>query len=703
MDLAPLLNPRSIAIVGANDRDGSYAELVLRNLELAGFAGPVWGVNPKRTLVRGRPCVPSLLELPDPVDAVVIAIPAPAVTASLREAIERGCGGAIVLSAGFGELESGRGLERELRDVALAGGLPVCGPNGNGVAAISAGAPMWGDAVSRVRPGPVAMISQSGNVAVNALSSRRGIGWHTLVSTGNQAVCDTSDWLAAVAEREGVRSIALFCESDGDGEKLASALARAADLGVRVAVLKVGSSNAGARAAAAHTGALAGDQRVFRALIEEAGGAWAADPHELLELVRVLAQPRARPSGDGGLAVLTCSGGDSGIAADRAEQMGVELPGLQPETRERLAELLPPTATVGNPLDWTAMIWDEPERLRKVVAAVGEDPAIDQLLMLFDQPGELPAESAASWASVRDALVAGAMDSKASALLASTLPDLIDEEVALALTERAIPFVAGLRTSLLCASALRAAPGDPARLREIAAVAGRPVARERPAGGEGGWLAEAEAKVLLADAGIEVPAGRVAATPDDAVAAAEEVGMPVALKLSGAHLQHKTELGAIELGLGDAAAVREAAIRLAALPAAEGARVLVERMAVPEAELLVAAHTDGVVPCLVIAMGGIWAEALDDVAVLPLPAGVERVEAAIRGLRGSALLAGGRGRTPLDVAAAARLAARAGELLVEHGLDLIELNPVAVQADGALALDAVMRGTPGPVEAPLAA
>jgi acetyl-CoA synthetase len=698
MDLAPLLNPRSIAIVGANDRAGSYAELVLRNLEHAGFAGPVWGVNPKRSLVLGRPCVPSLMDLPDPVDAVVIAIPAPAVTASLREAIERGCGGAIVLSAGFGELESGRALERELREVALAGSLPICGPNGNGVAAIAAGAPMWGDSVARVRPGPVAMISQSGNVAVNALNSRRGIGWHTLVSTGNQAVSDMSDWLAAVAEREGVRSIALFIESDGEGDRLASSLARAADLGVRVAVLKVGSSNAGARAAAAHTGALAGDQRVFRALIEEAGGAWAGDPHELLELVRVLAQPRARPRGDGGLAVLTCSGGDSGIAADRAEQMGVELPDLAPETRERLTELLPPTATVGNPLDWTAMIWDEPERLRKVVAAVGEDPAIDQLLMLFDQPGELPAESAASWASVRDALVAGAMDSKASALLASTLPDLIDEEVALALTERAIPFVAGLRTSLLCASALRAAPGDPARLREIAAVAGRPVARAVAAEG-GGWLGEAEAKLALREAGIEVPAGRIAADPDDAVAAAAELGLPVALKLSGPGLRHKSEVGAIELGLADTDSVREAAGRLTSLPAAAGAQLLVERMHAPEAELLVAAHTDGVVPCLVLALGGIWAEALDDVTVLPLPAGPERVEAAIRGLRGAGLLTGGRGRPALDVAAAARLAARTGELLVAEGLDLIELNPVAVQRQGAVALDAVMLRASRPVEA----
>ena len=328
MDPTPLLEPRSIAVVGANDRPGGYADIVLRNLARAGFEGEVWGVNPRRTEVHGRPCVPSVTDLPEPVDAVVVAIPAEGVPAVIAEAVARGCGGAVVISAGFGEIEEGRELERELREVALAGGLPLCGPNGNGIFAVSSRAPMWGDSVPPLEPGGVAMISQSGNVAVNALGSRRGIRYHTVLSTGNQAVLDASDWLAAICEREGVRSVALFLEEDGDGARLAESLARCAERGVRVAVLKVGASEAGARAASAHTGAVAGDQRVFRALVEEAGGAWAADPHELLELARVLAERRARPRGDGGLAILTCSGGDSSIAADEAARLGTGLPEL---------------------------------------------------------------------------------------------------------------------------------------------------------------------------------------------------------------------------------------------------------------------------------------------------------------------------------------------------------------------------------------
>ena len=230
MDPTPLLEPRSIAVVGANDRPGGYADIVLRNLARAGFEGEVWGVNPRRTEVHGRPCVPSVTDLPEPVDAVVVAIPAEGVPAVIADAVARGCGGAVVISAGFGEIPEGRELERELREVALAGGLPLCGPNGNGIFAVSSRAPMWGDSVPPLEPGGVAMISQSGNVAVNALGSRRGIRYHTVLSTGNQAVLDASDWLAAICEREGVRSVALFLEEDGDGaapRRVARALRRA--------------------------------------------------------------------------------------------------------------------------------------------------------------------------------------------------------------------------------------------------------------------------------------------------------------------------------------------------------------------------------------------------------------------------------------------------------------------------------------------
>ena len=687
-DLTPLLEPRSIAVVGANDRPGSYADIVLRNLERAGFEGEVWGVNPNREEVHGRRCVPGVSDLPHPVDAVVVAIPADSVPTVVAEAAATGCGGAVVISAGFGEISDGRELERQLCDAATAGGLPLCGPNGNGIVAARSRAPMWGDSVAPLEPGGVAMISQSGNVAVNALGSRRGIRYHTVLSTGNQATLDASDWLAALCERDGVRSVAMFLESDGDGERLAEALALCADSGVRVAVLKAGSTEAGMRAASAHTGAVAGEQRVFRALIEEAGGAWARDFHELLELARVLAEPRARPRGNGGLAILTCSGGDSAIAADEAGRLRVELPALAPATGERLTELLPSAATVGNPLDYTAMIWGDTDLLRRITVTVGEDPAIDQLLILYDHPQGLAPEAAAEWAAVRAGIVAGAAETEAAMLVASTLPDLIDDEASGELAERGVPAVAGLRSALVCTLALRIPPADGSRLREVAAAAGS--GHPSDAGGGDGWLDEIDAKEILRSAGLPVPEGRVVASEEECVDAMRELDGPVAIKLSRPGLLHKSDANALRLGVAAEEAARAAYRELSGTPGG-GGRILVERMAPPGVELLVSARADAVVPALVIGLGGIWTEVLDDVAIVPLPAGAERLARAIRSLRGATALEGGRGRDAVDVDAAARLAAGLGNLLLESGLDLIELNPVAVHQDGCTALDALAR------------
>ena len=681
-DLGPLLAPRSVAVVGATSRPGSYADETLRNLKRLGFAGRVWGVHPTRKRVHGRTCVPTVADLPEPVDAVVVAIPAPGVPEVIEQAGARGCGGAVVYGAGFGETPDGVALEQALREAAARHDLPVCGPNCDGIVSFPARAAIWGDALVARETGHVAVVSQSGNVAVNALASVRGLRLHTVVSCGNQAVVDSSDWLAALAEREGVRSIALFLEADGDGARLCEALARCADAGVGVAVLKVGASAAGASAAAAHTGAVAGDHAAFRALIEEAGGAWADDVHDLLELAKALAVPGARPRGQGGLAILTCSGGDSGLGADEAARLSLDLPSLAPVTRERLSALLPPAATVANPLDYTALIWGEVHTLRDTVAAVGEDPGIDHVLVLYDQPPGLEGPVRESWDNVREGIRAGSAASPVPTLVGSTLPELLDDAAAWELSQAGVAAVAGLRTALRCAAALRRPPGDAARLRDIAAAA----AQSTP----GTWLDEASAKTMLATAGIRVPPGQIARDEDDAAEIFARLGRPVALKLVAEGLLHKTESGAVALGLDDERNVRWA-FRDLARANGHDSRVLVEAMAPPGVELLVSARRDAVVPVLTVGLGGVWTEVFDDAVVVPLPADAQRVERALRSLRSAPLLTGGRNGATLDVTGAAELAARAGALLLEQHLELIELNPVIVSPRGAVAVDALVR------------
>lgn len=242
--------------------------------------------------------------------------------------------------------------------------------------------------------------------------------------------------------------------------------------------------------------------------------------------------------------------------------------------------------------------------------------------------------------------------------------------------------------------------GDPSRLREIASAAESsrsasegwtPDVTTRLDEGAGGWLGEAETKALLREAGIPVPPGRIVDTVDDCLAVATELGWPLALKLSSPSIQHKSEAGALVLGIGDAPSLIAALQRLLALPAYADADVLIERMAPPGVELLVAARADAVVPALVIGLGGIWTETLGDVAVIPLPASPERVERALLSLRGAALLTGGRGTKPIDIAVISRAASRIGELLIAEGLELVELNPLIAGPQGCVAADAVAR------------
>jgi acetate---CoA ligase (ADP-forming) len=636
--LTPLLRPASIAVVGATERPGSYGGEALLNLARLGYPGRVYAVNPRRPRVHGVPAFPSLEDLPEAPDAVVVAIPAADAPEVVATASAIGCGGAVVFAAGFAEA---REDELQTALAAAAGGLPVCGPNANGIVSLPDRVALWGDAIEPREPGPVALISQSGNVAVNALASRRGLRLHTVVSCGNQAVLDATDFLEALCERDGIRSVALYLEADGDGARWCAALEKAAAAGIGVAVLKAGRSRAGAAAATAHTGALAGDQRVFRALLEELGAAWAEDPHDLLELAKALAA-RSRlerrgavaPAGDGparrgavapaGVAVMTCSGGDSAVAADLAAELGVELPALAARTLARLTAVLPGAATAGNPLDYTALLWDEPGKLTELIEALGDDPAIARVLVLYDA-----ANDAEDWAAVLQAV----KQARGDVTVASTLPELVTEGA-----------IAGLRSGI---RAMRP-------LREPRALAAR---------ADGGrMIGEVEAKRLLREAGVPVVDGELT---DDAVATWRRLGGAVAVKRVG--VAHKAREGGVLLDLDDEEAIRAAAERL-------GPTVLVERMAPRGTEAIVAIRRDGLVPVLVVGAGGIHTERFNDVAVVPLPAGADRIAEALATLR-----------TPIPARPIAEIALALQDL--PHAL--IELNPVIVHGASAVVVDAL--------------
>jgi acyl-CoA synthetase (NDP forming) len=280
---------------------------------------------------------------------------------------------------------------------------------------------------------------------------------------------------------------------------------------------------------------------------------------------------------------------------------------------------------------------------------------------------------------VLDAVLRAAGTAPVPVSVGSTLPELLGDATAKRLQDAGMPALAGLRTALAAVAALGASVADPVRIADIGAAAGRAAA-----GAPARWYPEHEAKALLRAAGLPVVPGRIARDAQDAVAAAAELGAPVALKRCAPGLRHKSEHGGVLLGLSAPAAIRAGFTRLC-----DGGEVLVEAMAPAGAELLVAARADAIVPVLAVGAGGIWAEALDDVAVVPLPASPPRVERALRGLRAAPLLTGGRGREPVDLAAVARVACGVGALLLEHGLALVECNPVFAHPGGAVIADAL--------------
>ncbi|WP_062429114.1 acetate--CoA ligase family protein [Herbidospora daliensis] len=662
---ARLLAPRSVAVVGASTRPGSYGNQAVANLVTAGFPGAVYGVHPTAREVHGVSCVPTIGDLPIAPDALVIATPAATVPGLLREAGERGCGGAVVLAAGFAEVPGGRPLQDDLRRIALDHDLPVCGPNGNGIVSVVGRAPMWGDAYLPRRPGPVALVSQSGNVAVNALLSRRALRLHTVVSCGNQAVLNASDYLAALAELDGVRSVALYLETEDPG--LPNALALAAEQGIRVAVLKAGASERGAAATSAHTGAVAGDHRVLKALVEEAGGAWARNPHELLELAKTLSHRSAPGVRGSGVLVVTCSGGDAAVAADEAARLGIPLPALNAGTVDKLKSLLPGTATAANPLDYTAVIFGETRRTAGIITAAGGDPAIGAVLAYYDRPEEMDAEQTHAWDAALEGITAAELD--VPLVVAATLPELMPEATAEHLTDLGVIPVAGLTEGLLCANAVTARP-DPGRLRKIS---------EQVSRSPGRWLREVEGKALLKAHGVAVPKGAVAENAEDAEALRKELGT-VVVKVDSPDVRHKAAEGGVILGVSTQKDL-ERALRQIPPP------VLVEEMVPQGVEIMISVRYDAVTPVVVIALGGACVEVFDDAAVIPLPVTAERVAGAVQKLRAARLIP--------DLKALARTAVAIADMTRREGFALVEVNPVILRGRTATAVDAVIcRGRP---------
>jgi acyl-CoA synthetase (NDP forming) len=678
--LARLLAPRRIALVGVPADLGRPGARPLVYLQRHGFPGTIYPVNPRHGEIGGLRAYPALAALPERPDVVWVGVPGPQVLEVLEEMARLGIPNAVVLTAGFAETDAaGRRRQAALRAVAEAAGITVLGPNMLGFINCWARVPLTfspAGGLEPLIPGALGVASQSGALAgivVNRAFDRR-IGVSAMVSTGNELGVTVSECLEYFAEDPRTRAVALVAEGIRDGARFRAAAARLTAAGKPVVALKMGRSGVGRRNALTHTGALAGSAEAFSAVARQLGIAEVDTLDDLVEVAGYLSREGRVPRR--GVAVVATSGGASIMTADQLEAGGVPMPRLRPRTVAALARLLPDYArTRDNPVDVTAGLSEE--LFGGVLETLVADAGVDGVVTMVT--GARGVERAENVARVARAA--------AKPVVACWLGGSLTEDGLRRLDELEVPCFRSPRTLAQALAAARAFDRARAawRGRRPLRARGRPRAVAGP-------LAYLELARLARRCGVPLVPEALVTTARDAGRAARRLGLPVALKAVAPDLPHKTEAGAVVLGLASAAAVRAAAARL--LRRHRGARLeglLVQRMAAG-AEVLVGVTRDPTFgPLLVVGAGGVQAELLRDVACRPLPVSRAEIGAMLRVVRTLAVLDGWRGAPPADVpalvaaiAGVARLAGALGDRLAA-----LDVNPIVVgpRGRGAVAVD----------------
>ena len=693
--VARFLLPRSVALIGASDRPGSVGAALLQNLR-SSFTGPIHLVNRRRSEVGGTPAFRSVAQLPEAVDLAVVAVPARGVEAVARNCARKGIRALLVVSAGFEDGAAGAARRARLLALCRRTGMRLIGPNCLGLAVTAEGHAL--DATFARRspaPGPVALSTQSGGIAIAAIEAARarGLGFSSVVSIGDRLDLSTNDLLQFWESDDATRVIALYVESFGNPRNFAR-IARRVAREKPILAVKSGRAAAGSRAAASHTAALVAAKDVsVDALFRQSGVIRTDTLRELLDTAALLAMqplPAGRRVG-----ILTNAGGPAIMCADACEAAGLEVPALSPRTRRRLRGGLRPAASVGNPVD---LLGDAAASdYGAALEAIAEDDVVDAVIAIFVPPFVTPPADVA--AALGDA--AGRMP-EGKPLLAVFLTEegapaslhdgagpvpcfAFPEDAAMALA-RAADHAAWIRRP-----EYRHTPIEPEPDRErVASVLASAL------GSDGGWLSAQGVNELAASYGLPVIEPIPAASVAEAVRVAAAVGGPVALKAVAPGLVHKSDAGGVATGLRGSAAIRRAAVRMRTDVAAAGFRLtgfLVQPMVGHGVEMHVGIGSDGILgPLVACAAGGVAAELIDDVSLRLVPLGDEEAGEMVRELSTFPLLDGYRGAPPCDVAAFEDVLRRVSALAADHpAIAELDCNPVLVGPGGASIVDMRVR------------
>jgi acyl-CoA synthetase (NDP forming) len=680
--LARLLKPRSVALIGASADPSKLTGRPVAYLRRHGFDGAIWPVNPRAAEIGGLRCYPRVADLPGAPDAAIVLLGAEHAVGAVAELSAIGTAAAIVLAGGFGETgAAGAARQVALRDA--AGTMRLLGPNTIGLVNLTDGVVLSATGALEVHDlpaGGISLVSQSGGILGSMLSrgAARGVGFARLVATGNEVDLDAADLLAHLAADSATRVIALYLEGLRRPGAFRDAARLAADAGKPVVAFKVGRSEAGARAAISHTGAMAGTERITDALFRACGVIRAERFSDLIDIPAALAAGR-RARGRR-IAVLTSTGGAGALLADAAGLAGLELPLLAPATAARIAAPLgaDPRDMAANPVDVT-LAGVKPEVFQEAIAALLDSPDHDALAVVVGSSALANPDLAA------DALAAASCAAERP-LIAYVSPHA--PAIVAALNLRGVP---AFDQPDACSAVLSVLSAPPPRVAP-------PMPAPDPGPLPSGTLDEWESAALFARFGVPVAEARGAVTPAEAAKAALELAGAdgrVVLKVRDRRIAHKTDLGGVRVGVpvaGVAAEAEALLIRVAAAAGFKPAGLLVQLMVPRGAELILGLRREGEFgTVLLLGFGGVAAELSDDTALRMLPLSRTDVREMLEGLRGARLLAGHRGATAADVEAlldAVLAFARMGEALGPRLVEA-EINPLFAGPGGVLAADSL--------------
>ena len=688
-----ILHPRSVAVFGASASVDKFGGRIIHFLVKHGFAGDIYPINRGSAEIAGRKAYATIGAVPTAPDVAILAVPPERLLDAMSEAAEVGVGCCVIISTGFAEAgTAGEERQAQLADLATRTGMRIVGPNCMGFVVPHHHMALCSSVVlntDTLGDGAIGLISQSGGLMVSVFDRAKtdGIGLRYGLSLGNQCDLEICDFLEYMIEDPGTKAICLYIEGLLDGARFHKAAAACRRAGKPLILLKTGRTEAGVIAAKSHTASLAGSWEAFSAVCREQGVVIARDPDDMIRAAHFLVQhPAARYGGR--VAVLSSSGGGTSTASDRVIEVGLELAPLGEETRAGLGRmLLPPQA--GNPVDLGGRkVPAEVEIAADCTRIMFADSAVDYgLAFLMSMPFYLK----------RTIAIAEASQASGKPVAIVCTPGAAANPAREALRKMGLVIFDSFEQALRILSLI----ADYDRLRRnVVEPPSRPqgllhsaMLDARAAGAQ----TESEVKRLLASYGVAVAREVQAATPEAAADAASAIGFPVVLKAVSRDIVHKSEAGAVRVGLADRAAVLAAATAMqqrirTELPDARIEGFSVQEMVRGEAEVIVGIRRDEQFgPLVIVGLGGIAVEILNDVAVATAPVSAKRVHAMIAGLRTAPLFSGARGRPPLDVAAIARAVERISWLACDLGPRLVDLevNPLIVRRDtgGVVAVD----------------